>query len=72
MYTIPETSIRVEPTTVKSVSISQLGQQCLKRSYRMAVELVDGNVIDFDFTCYNPEYAMWLLNDVEENTLRQR
>lgn len=71
MYTIPETSIRVEPSSVKSVSVSQVSQLCLKRTYNLSIELVDGNVIDFDFTCYNPEYSVWLLNEIEENTLRR-
>ena len=55
----------------RMTSISQTGQLCLKRSYTLDIELVDGKVVHHYFTCYNSEYALWLLNEVEENTLRR-
>ena len=69
MYVIPDTKIEVEPSSVKSVSLSLVGQSCLKRTYVMTIETTT-KPIEFQFSCYSCEYADWLLNEVEFNTIR--
>lgn len=71
MYTVPGTNIHVKKEDVKTISLSQTSRCHLKRTYKIDIELKNGNIVNFDFTCWNHEYAVWLLNEIEKNTICQ-
>lgn len=59
MYTIPQTSIQLDPSKIKNVR-ADLIDNSYRKVYKLVVDMDDA-IIETDFTCYTREYADWLV-----------
>lgn len=65
MYTIPQTSIQIDPTKIKDVRV-ELVNDSFRKVYMLIVDMVD-SIIECEFTCYTSEYADWLEHAVRNH-----